>query len=219
MKSVINWFLLCCIVNYCNAQVPVIKEPHHKVVLENDYVRLIDVHIQPADTTLNHIHAAASVIVFLTKTIIGSKPINGTANSSQVNPGNTSYASYDITPITHKVWNQDTVPFHVMDIEMVKQKATVNNYAVLQQPGIQMAFSKDLVTVYNLTVAVEHELNVTQDNCGYLLIGISGNAVAEAKDKKYNMLNGVYKYFAPGMAFKIINHDKAEASFVLLELK
>ena len=42
------------------AQVPVRNEPHHKVVLENDYVRLIEVHIKPHDTTLTHIHAAPS---------------------------------------------------------------------------------------------------------------------------------------------------------------
>ena len=64
--------LLLLMIGYTNwAQVPVREEPHHKPVLENDYVRLLDVHIKPGDTTLYHIHAAPSVIVHITKSTIG----------------------------------------------------------------------------------------------------------------------------------------------------
>ena len=36
---------------------PVYEEPRHKIVLLNQYVRLIDVNIPPHDTTLYHRHA------------------------------------------------------------------------------------------------------------------------------------------------------------------
>ena len=63
-----------------SAQVPVRNEPHHKVVLENEFVRLIDVHIPSHDTTLTHIHAAPSVIVFLSKTTIGTQIVGVVCN-------------------------------------------------------------------------------------------------------------------------------------------
>ncbi len=51
--------------------VPVIKEPHHKPALVNEYVRLLDVHLNPRDTTLYHVHQTASVIVPISKTTTG----------------------------------------------------------------------------------------------------------------------------------------------------
>ena len=51
------------------AQVPVREEPHHKPVLENNYVRLLDVHLNAGDTTQYHIHATPSVIVFISNPI------------------------------------------------------------------------------------------------------------------------------------------------------
>ena len=84
-------FLFC---NIVSAQVPVRDEPHHKVVLENDYVRLIDVHIPSHDTTLTHIHASASVIVFLSTTTIGAQIVGDKPVISDVSPGQTSYAAY-----------------------------------------------------------------------------------------------------------------------------
>jgi len=49
------------------AQVPVAKDPFHKVVFENEFVRVLDLVIHGTDTTSLHIHSAASVVVFLTK--------------------------------------------------------------------------------------------------------------------------------------------------------
>src|SRR5271156_4085107 len=99
------FFPVLLISNVVFAQVPVREEPRHKVVLENDYVRLIEVHILPHDTTLTHIHAAPSVIVFLSKSTIGTQVVGGEPSIGAVQPGQTSYAAYDEKPITHRVWN------------------------------------------------------------------------------------------------------------------
>ena len=52
------------------AQVQVSKEPRHKKVLENKYIRLLDVWLQPGDTTLFHIHSTPSVFLQFTNTAI-----------------------------------------------------------------------------------------------------------------------------------------------------
>ena len=49
------------------AQVQVSKEPRHKKVLENKYIRLLDVNIPPGDTSLFHIHSTPSVFLHFTK--------------------------------------------------------------------------------------------------------------------------------------------------------
>src|SRR5947207_7441111 len=55
------------------AQVPVRFEPRHKVALENEFIRLLDVRILPGDTSLFHIHQAPSFFIPLSNTAIGSQ--------------------------------------------------------------------------------------------------------------------------------------------------
>ena len=43
-------------IHLCHAQIPVSIEPRHHKVFENEYVRVLDVHIVPGDTTLFHKH-------------------------------------------------------------------------------------------------------------------------------------------------------------------
>ena len=38
------------------AQVPVTKEPRHRVAFENAELRILDVNVPPGDTTLDHLH-------------------------------------------------------------------------------------------------------------------------------------------------------------------
>src|SRR4029077_12311496 len=68
--------LIACVNTY--AQVPVREEPHHKTVLLNNYIRLIDVHLNPHDTTMYHIHATPSVIVFISRSLMGTQDMSGT---------------------------------------------------------------------------------------------------------------------------------------------
>src|ERR1700759_3188819 len=110
-----------CIVAYneLHAQVPVIKEPHHKPVLVNNYVRLLDVHINPGDTTLYHIHAAPSVIVMISNSIIGIQKLGESPLApGNVTAGTTSFVDYRKNPVTHRVYNSGNNIFHVMDIEL-----------------------------------------------------------------------------------------------------
>src|SRR6185312_16162074 len=120
--------------NNISAQVPVREEPHHKVVLENDHVRLLDVHIKPGDTTLYHIHAAPSVMVQITKSIIGIQVMGQTvAPPAHVLPGETKFAAYDKNPVAHRVYNAGKNVFHVMDIELVKQAPSNDSCAALME--------------------------------------------------------------------------------------
>lgn len=48
------------------SQVPVALEPHHKIIFQNRYVRVLLGVIPVHDTTHAHLHETNSVIVFLT---------------------------------------------------------------------------------------------------------------------------------------------------------
>lgn len=166
-KKTIRAYLLLFGFLFCNgiiAQVPVREEPHHKVVLENEFVRLIDVHIPSHDTTLLHIHAAPSVIVFLSKTTIGTQIVGDKPNISEVSPGQTSYAAYDEKAIKHRVWNQGASLFHVMDIELVKQHPNKDTCSIISQPDMQLKWLKKLVRVYDLDINKGKQYNIPKSN-------------------------------------------------------
>ena len=209
-------FLSC---NIVSAQVPVRNEPHHKVVLENDYVRLLDVHIAPNDTTLIHIHAEPSVIVFLSKTTIGTQIAGDKPNINDVNAGQTSYAAYDEKPIKHRVWNQGASLFHVMDIELTSKKNSADTCSVLSQPWAKLQLVKKLVRVYNLDIEKGKKYNLISSSCAHLLIDISGIVTAVSPGSIRSLQAGGFVFFPPQSSIEIDGNNKENAACVLLELK
>src|SRR4051812_24333475 len=84
--------------------VAVVKEPYHRVVFENEYVRMIDVQIPVGITTLYHVHDVASVVVYLTKSTNASQTWGETGTTPrQTTPGDSRYVNYDEKPLTHRV--------------------------------------------------------------------------------------------------------------------
>src|ERR1700684_3986832 len=58
-----------------HAQLPVEREPHHKVIQENPYYRLLEGKVTGGDTTPAHVHAANSVVIFLSHSTFGIQVI------------------------------------------------------------------------------------------------------------------------------------------------
>lgn len=199
-----------------HAQLPVIKEPHHKPVLVNDYVRLLDVNINAGDTTWYHVHAAPSVIVFLSDSKIGAQVKGETpAQPGEVLPGQARYIDYGANPVTHRVYNSGTNVFHVMDIELVKTQPSADSCAAIQQNNFETTINEKLVRVYKFDVNNQSPVKLQKTSCAHLLVCISGNIKSEDKDLK----SGEYEFFVPNKAIELTNQQNASSTCVLLELK
>lgn len=198
------------------AQVPVREEPHHKPVLENDYVRLLDVHIKPGDTTLYHVHAAPSVMVQITTSTIGmqvmGKPVTP---PTQFSSGETKFAAYDKSPVTHRVYNAGKQIFHVMDIELAKEEPSNEPCAALKNANVETTIDEKLVRVYKFDLSSQQQINFPGGSCAHLLICTNG--VANTKGK--NITTGEYVFFAPHTEVSVNNKQASAATCVLLELK
>jgi hypothetical protein len=221
-RKLICSYLFLAAILFCNnifAQVPVRDEPHHKVVLENDYVRILDVHISAHDTTLMHIHAAPSVMVFLSSSTIGSQIVGDKPVINDVKPGATSFAAYDEKPIKHRVWNQSGNFFHVMDIELVKQKPSDDSCSLIDQAGVKFQWSKKLVRVYNIDIPNGKQYNLPKSNCSHLLIDVSGIITTASSGSVHTIQPGGFVFFPPNASIQIAGNNKENATCVLLELK
>ena len=70
---IIIWIACLTLAEMCSAQVQVSEEPRHHKVFDNGWVRVLDVHIPPGDTSLWHKHSTPSVFLILSNTKTGSE--------------------------------------------------------------------------------------------------------------------------------------------------
>ena len=217
-KNLVVIILLSCLST--TAQVPVRDEPRHHNVFENGYVRLLDVFLGPHDTTQFHVHNTPSVFTTFTKTATGSQLVSGQPSGDLSVAGKSWYDSL-ATPRIHRVWNEDTAWFHVMDIELVAGKP-LGDQPVLQDPALKLYFKEPLANGYRLELQRGSSVNLPASSIGYLLLSI-GHAVIEYRANDHIghriMKGGHYVWIEPGKQFSFTSQTNTPSSFVLLQLK
>ncbi len=163
-------FVLLFLATRLEAQLPVDREPHHTVILENQYLRLLEGKIRMNDSTPAHIHAANSVVIFLSHSTFGIQVVGDKPVITTVNPGDIKYVAYGDTPVNHVVWNQTPPLFHFYVVELAK---------------------KPVITSVDLTDT--QALRLGPDSCARLLIAITG--VVPAGGMALNPSH--YRFFPP----------------------
>jgi quercetin dioxygenase-like cupin family protein len=99
--------------------VAVEQEPHHHVVFENQYVRVLDVVVNPGDTTLFHKHSLDNVAVQLNDANIKRQFPGEDWVATPAKEGSVGFVAGTTTPYTHRISNAGTTVFHVLDIEIL----------------------------------------------------------------------------------------------------
>jgi hypothetical protein len=165
-------------------------------------------------------HNTPSVFIVFTNTNVGSQLIGKQSQKGANITGEVSYDSLN-TPRIHRVWNEDTSWFHVMDIELTSPKPK-KNIAVLQNTGLKLSFNERQVNGYNIELKAASILQLPKSENGYLLISKSGSAVEfkihDAVQDRI-MKPSHYIWIEAGKNFSIIVKDNQSANFVLLQFK
>lgn len=218
MKKIFSVIIILFTSSMLSAQVQVSKEPRHKKVLENKYIRLLDVNIQPGDTTLLHIHSTPSVFVHFTTTVVCSQ-INGKEWETGKNTaGNASYRSFVNDTLVHRVSNCDTVPFHVTDVELLSSYMPARKLQPLPFP---LLFENEKVFAYRVSESTFNKQMIT--GRGPMLAElVAGNEVIyyDIKNKKsIKIKTGRYLYIKPGAPFYFSATGNAGINMVLFEIK
>ncbi len=201
-----------------SAQVQVSKEPRHKNVLENKYIRLLDVWIKPGDTSLLHIHSTPSLFLHFTNTDVCVQ-IKGKAFTKNRNTaGNASYTSFLNDTLIHRVSNCDTVPFHVTDIELLSSYKPTTSLAPLP---FTVLFDNEKAIAYRLSNTSFH--NQLINGRGPMLAElVTGDEVIchNTKTKRSTSIKpGKYLYLQPGSSFYFSANENEKNNLVLFEIK
>ena len=200
------------------AQVQVSKEPLHKKVLENKYLRLLDVWIKPGDTTLYHIHSTPSLFLHFTNTVVCSQAKGEAWVKGKNKEGEADYVSFKNETWVHRVSNCDTISFQVTDIELLSSwKANTP----LQLLPFTVLFDNEKAVAYKLTQSSFN--NQVISHRGPIMAQlVSGNEVMyyDAKKKKSTSIKtGKYLYVKPGSSFYFSAKENEEINLVLFEIK
>lgn len=202
-----------------NAQdtVAVSKEPRHRNVFENQYVRVLDVHITPGDTTLFHKHETPSVFISLHPVRTGSQVIVEERSATVLSlDRKITFEGFYKSPRIHRVWNRDSSEFHVMDIEVLT-KGDRNIEPAITTTGFTQLFDAPPVRAYRLVLKGNQKLNFERSG-PILLIGLN-NAGNVRVNKKFFSKEGDFLFVNPSEIVALKNNTKMEYIFVILELK
>jgi len=97
-----------------SAQDPAKAEPAtHKVLLENDRVRVLDIHVPPGGRALTHSHPTGYVAVAMTDCHMRFTYPGGRSSESTLHAGEVVWSD----PVTHSAENLGPGECHVLNIE------------------------------------------------------------------------------------------------------
>jgi len=218
-----KYLLLIAVLNntiLATAQVQVRNEPRHHNVFENKFARILDVYLAPGDTTLYHVHNTPSVFIIFANTNVGSQHIGRQPQKGANLVGEVSYDSLN-TPRTHRVWNEDTNWFHVMDIELTGTEQK-KNISVLQDPALKLLFNEQQVNGYNIELKAAGNLQLPASASGWLLISKTESIIEFGINN--NVQNRIMKpshyiWIEADKNFSIKLNSNQPANFVLLQFK
>jgi hypothetical protein len=207
----------------CAAERPLLArdEPRHKVVFENNYVRVIDVQIPAGKETLYHLHDIASVIVYITKTTNESQTFGeSTWTPRTIAPGDSRYAPYDEKPLNHRVRNPGPGLFRVYDIELLHSRLTSEAFALAESPALRAQWQQKRARSLTLRLAPEGHRTVPPGPCAYLLVQISGVLTVASTTGAPRELRAAEFFFQPARAgFLLSNAGTEPLETVMLELR
>jgi len=201
----------------CSGQVQVSQEPRHHKVFENRWVRVLDVHIPPGDTTMIHKHSTPSVFIVLTGTKTGSQVIVEPAEL-RLTQGNIWFEGFYNKPRIHRVWNSDTTEFHVMDIELPNQHpGSIDPPLTIQ--GFTPLLDEKPLRGYRVSINPGGTIPLGKRKAALLLVKVGKTAGDLSVNGNKLVKAGDHVFIGPGEDVTLLNKGAAEQELALFELK
>jgi quercetin dioxygenase-like cupin family protein len=202
-----------------SAQVPVREEPRHHPVLQNKYIRLLDVWIPPGDTTQFHIHSTPSLFVILSKTITTwqEKGKQWIKDSSVL--GRSWYRSFTPDSLIHRVCNAGTTVFHVNDIEIL---SSYSHGTIAKTPlPFTVEFENEKAIAYRITT-LNSRSQIISGRGPMIAELVTGTGIKfhdNTNNQTKEIETGKYLYIEPGTAFYFSATENSNTQMVLFEIK
>jgi hypothetical protein len=218
MRNLTFLLVVMLLAKNSSAQIQVSQEPRHHNVFENQWVRILDVHIPPHDTSLMHKHSTPSVFMVLSNTKTGSQVLIEPGKPS-FSDGNIWFEGFYDKPRVHRVWNEDTVEFHVIDMELLHAPSADFDTSI-SLPFSKRLFDEKPVRAFRLTLPSKKSFNMQGLKYPLVVVGLSGPGAAATVNGKTFTKKGDFLFVPAGGEFSISNlNGSGDAQFAVFMLK
>jgi quercetin dioxygenase-like cupin family protein len=113
------FLLLALSMRAADSAVPVSQEPHHHLLLQNEYTRVYDVSVPAHQSTLLHRHDNDYLAIILEPGEVQNEVVGRSVNAGHAGKGEVRFA---LAPLTHRLIDTGDTPFRNITIEVLKNK-------------------------------------------------------------------------------------------------
>src|SRR5579864_507342 len=108
------------------------QEPHHHLVLQNDYVKVFNVEVSPGDSIVLHRHDGDTVAIaigdqLVTVGIPGKPDVHSKNADAQVRLQRSGYM--------HSTHADGDMPYHTIAVELMRSQTNFHNVCAVVLPG------------------------------------------------------------------------------------
>lgn len=153
--------------------VPVHDEPHHATVLQNTWLRVLDVHFDAGVESLFHRHGVHNVAVRIVGGTIRSDTPDGPGNPRQVADGSVAFNSAS-PPYVHRVVNVGPAAVHIVDVELSGARPSIGSTSADDLARHVVEIDNEHVRVSRITLQPGESLPSHTHARGWLDVLVTG---------------------------------------------
>ncbi len=220
--------MLCGSLAACGAQasapsaVPIEQEPAHRLVLENEYVRVFEVWLPRGETTLWHVHLHDGVSVRLSDASIEDQPKDGEAKTFRLHRGEVAYGA---TPaaLTHQVRNVGETTFHNVYIELLTPHDVSTDRSEAAASDPRVVLENDHVRALRRILAPGESTSMHTHALRVVAVPVTAGrleiSAPEGAASSVEMKPGAVKWIESGTTHRLKNVGDAPVEIVDIELE
>jgi hypothetical protein len=171
------------------AQVPVNNDPSHRTVYQNADFRILDVHVAPGGSTLDHRHDHDIATVSMNA---GTPTRIVTGGQAQNRPprllANATIAEYTGKPGSHKVDNTGTIPYQLFAVENLRDPKTWATSPPVSALATTLATDGRAMRIYDVKLATPTSQTTHTHAVPTVAVLINGIVMSEGPDAQAKAL-------------------------------
>ena len=232
MKPTLALLLVLAAISFSNAAdtntaVPISQEPHHHLVLENEYTRVYDVTVPAHQSTLMHRHDNDYLAVIVEPGEIQNAVVGRPLTAGHAGKGEVRFA---VAPLTHRLINSGDTPFRNITVEILKKKSGTSKETTPER-GLEVGHGglsdtvvdNSEVRVQEVQIAAGGMLHKHTHKFPFLVVALSDldlHNMPQGKPAAMVHQNaGEVKWIGAGSTHEMMNVGKQEARFIEVEFK
>ena len=202
----------------CISQIQVRDEPKHRPVLENKFIRILDVWIKGGDSCKFHLHNTPSLFVYLSSARVRTQVQGEQPVEQKVEPGQTWYNSFSDKPLVHRAWVRDVSSLHAIDIELLGELPfSLSEY--LTASGLTLLQDSTRHRTYRFELPPSTRLQLQSKEYPVIIITYKGDGDISDPEGRSDLYQGQFHWMDKQGSLELKNKGEGRMEGYVYEIK